>query len=418
MDDNSNNQAKPSNPPMVNNNSRKSNGGGEHHELNDQTDERGSGYMRTNSNGNVSVDLTTATQSTTKTADNVKDGNPDFAFIKCVARLVLDIVMRCWAFSATSVLALFLVNFMFGGWLTFLLLIFAVAGILYHAGDVIVYHPEEPANSRLYVPSPQMLGLPFENLFLRTRDGVKINAVLIKQQPAEVMASAHTVLFLHGNAGNIGHRLFNASGLYRHLGCNVFMLEYRGYGKSEGSPSEEGLYLDAQAAMDHLISRGDIDPLKLLVFGRSLGGAVAVNLASHANYSRSVRALLLENTFTNIPDVAQAFINSRLIKFLPTFMYKNKFMSKSKIKTIEVPTLFISGLADRLIPPRMMQELYSLSKSRMKGLITFESGTHNDTWQCHLYYTAVNSFLNKLFAKRESDVPGEEFCIRIPANYT
>jgi len=281
-----------------------------------------------------------------------------------------------------------------------------------------VYHPEEPANSRLYVPSPQVLHLPFENLFLRTKDGVRINAVLIKQQPNEVMASAMTIIFLHGNAGNIGHRLFNAHGLYHNLSSNILMLEYRGFGRSEGTPSEEGLYLDAQAAVDYLVSRGDIDPHKLVVFGRSLGGAVAINLASQINYSQNLRAVLLENTFTSIPEVAQAFVNCKLLRFLPNFMFKNKFISKSKIKNIEVPTLFISGLADRLIPPRMMQELYSLSKGRMKGMVTFESGTHNDTWQCSLYYTALNSFLTKVFMTRVPEESREDFCIRIPANYT
>ena len=89
-----------------------------------------------------------------------------------------------------------------------------------------------------------------------------------------------TVLYLHGNAGNIGHRLVNVQGLYNSIGCNVALVEYRGYGRSEGTPSEEGLCMDAQAALDFLLTRSDINTEKILVFGRSLGGAVAIDLAT------------------------------------------------------------------------------------------------------------------------------------------
>ena len=95
-----------------------------------------------------------------------------------------------------------------------------------------------------------------------------------------IFCQVPTVLYLHGNAGNIGHRLVNVQGLYNSIGCNVALLEYRGYGRSEGTPSEEGICMDAQAALDFLLTRSDINTEKILVFGRSLGGAVAIDLAT------------------------------------------------------------------------------------------------------------------------------------------
>lgn len=90
-------------------------------------------------------------------------------------------------------------------------------------------------------------------------------------QPGECAANAPTVLFLHGNAGNIGHRLLNVVGLYQSLHCNIVMLEYRGYGLSQGTPSEEGLYMDARAALDYIASRKDFNHKEIIIFGRSLG---------------------------------------------------------------------------------------------------------------------------------------------------
>ena len=92
-----------------------------------------------------------------------------------------------------------------------------------------------------------------------------------------------------------GHRLLNAKGLVQAVGCNVCLLEYRGYGHSDGSPSEEGIYMDAQAALDHLSQRSDIDPGKILVFGRSLGGAVAIEIASRCENREKVAGLIVEN---------------------------------------------------------------------------------------------------------------------------
>jgi len=113
------------------------------------------------------------------------------------------------------------------------------SGVLYSAQDMLLYYPEQPSSSRLYVDSPTSYGLPYENVFLRSHDGTQLHAVFIRQ-PAHLITTAPTFVFFHGNAGNIGHRLPNAVLLYNCCNVNVLLVEYRGYGKSCGRPSEEG----------------------------------------------------------------------------------------------------------------------------------------------------------------------------------
>lgn len=139
---------------------------------------------------------------------------------------------------------------------------------MYRAGDQLLYYPEIPPNSRIFVPAPNTVDLPFENVFIKSIDSTKLHAYFIPQPQAH---QCPTILFFHGNAGNIGHRLPNARGLFKHLQANILMVEYRGYGLSEGTPSESGLYKDAQAALNYLLNREDIDHRRIIVFGRSLG---------------------------------------------------------------------------------------------------------------------------------------------------
>ena len=224
-----------------------------------------------------------------------ESASADFMLIKIVARICLSLIRRFWAFSGGALLALTLFYWLYGGLVALGLVVFGLTGVLYKAGDKLLYHPDQPPHSRLFVPTPAMFDLPFDNLFIPSRsvsslhrvtliilifrDGTQLHLFLIKQ-PGEKSRKVPTLLYLHGNAGNIGHRLINVQGLYTSIGCNVALLEYRGYGRSEGSPSEEGLCMDAQAALDFLLSRDDIATDKIIVFGRSLGGAVAIDLAT------------------------------------------------------------------------------------------------------------------------------------------
>lgn len=142
------------------------------------------------------------------------------------------------------------------------------------------------------MPSPQIYGLPFEAVYIKTRDKVSLHSYFIRH-PEQKGNAVPTLVYFHGNAGNIGGRLQNCNGIYQILQCNILLvgeqsrfiiniecsiyfclLEYRGYGLSSGTPSEKGLYIDARAAIDYLFTRHDVDHSQIVLFGRSLGGAV------------------------------------------------------------------------------------------------------------------------------------------------
>lgn len=346
--------------------------------------------------------------------------NPDFATIRIVSRVVLFVLRKCWMVCGVSFVTIFVIYWYCSSILALLLLVFAITGLVYQVGDWLLYHPEQPAHSRLYVPSPSMLGLPAESLQLKTHDGVTLHAWLIKQPP-ELFSQAPTLLYLHGNAGNIGHRLPNVGGLFHRCGCNILLLEYRGYGRSEGTPSEEGLYLDAQAGLEYLLSHPGLDQTRLFVFGRSLGGAVALDLAARPDQAQHLLGVIVENTFSSIPEMARVLFGWRLLRWLPDFCYKNQFRSIDKVPKVTVPILFVCGLSDALIPPSMTQRLYQSCSSPMKRLVTFESGTHNETWECRGYYQSLSLFINDLVAnshvqRGSTEWPTGHTCIHVPAD--
>ncbi|XP_071446595.1 protein ABHD13 [Hetaerina americana] len=311
-------------------------------------------------------------------------------------KFIAAALMKCWALSSAAVFACFFLYWVYGGFLAFLLLCFAITGILYHTEDQLLFHPDQPSHSRVFVPVPTMFGLPYENIYIRSLDGVMLHLFFIRQS-GELVSQVPTVLFLHGNAGNMGHRLQNVAGLYQQVRCNILMLEYRGYGLSQGAPSEDGLNMDARAALNYLLSRNDINCSEIIVFGRSLGGAVAIDLASHPEYASKIWCLILENTFTSIPDMAAVLLGWKVLNYLPLCCYKNKFLSQTKIQKLGVSSvLFVSGLADTLVPPRMMCDLHSLCPplATQKQLLQFGAGGHNDTWSCPGYYRSIANFIH------------------------
>lgn len=219
-----------------------------------------------------------------------------------------------------------------------------------------------------------MYGLPYEAVHIRSCDKVVLHAYWIRHQGEKGMFLP-TLVYFHGNAGNIGHRLQNASGIFHTLQCNILMVEYRGYGLSSGVPSERGFYADARAAIDYLFTRHDLDLNQIILFGRSLGGAVAIDVAADTKYSQRIMCVIVENTFTSIPQMAIELIHV-YIKLLPLFCFKNKvrkvsikttctlffnqmynsilfniflqYTSLYKIRYFSTPCLLVSGLADTL----------------------------------------------------------------------
>jgi len=195
--------------------------------------------------------------------------------------------------------------------------------------------------------------------------------------------------------GNIGQRLAIAHYLYNYCECNVFLVEYRGYGLSEGSASETGFYQDAEASINHLFTRNDIDKSKIIAFGQSIGGAVVIELAT--KFNDKLFAFIVENTFTSLPEIGrELFGGIPGVSYLPDFCFKNQYQSIEKVKFLTLPSLFISGQADTMIPPIMMKVLFDRSNSRLKRLLKIEEGNHNDTWLRPGYFQFITKFIQEV----------------------
>lgn len=205
-----------------------------------------------------------------------------------------------------------------------------------------------PPNSRTEVPRPSQFGIKdFEELVIPTNDGEKLSAFYIRG-PRGGRNSNITVLMFHGNAGNIGHRLPIARMIINFIGCNVFMLEYRGYGLSTGEPDESGLYIDAQTALDYLRERAETRDHKLIIYGQSLGGAVSIKLVAKNQHNGDISGLILENTFLSMRKLIPSVIPpARYLAILCHQVWPNDTVLPSITK---VPILFLSGLQDEIVP--------------------------------------------------------------------
>lgn len=173
-----------------------------------------------------------------------------------------------------------------------------LSGVLYFKQTELIYPRNIPLDSRTAIFKPSEFSMPdFEDLTLPTTDGEALHAYLIRPSNHQMKRNV-SVLMFHGNAGNIGHRLPIARVLTESLGLTVLMLEYRGYGRSTGKPSERGFVQDAQTGLDYLKERAETSSKKVLVYGQSIGSAVAIQLV--AKNQDAVKGLIVENTFTSM----------------------------------------------------------------------------------------------------------------------
>ncbi|MFT3878266.1 MAG: alpha/beta hydrolase [Gemmatales bacterium] len=194
------------------------------------------------------------------------------------------------------------------------------------------------------------------------------------------------ILYCHGNAGSVETWSMAALELQQQHQCAVFVFDYRGYGKSEGTPSEEGLYQDARAARRWLAQKTGVSEKEIVVLGRSLGGGVAVDLAS----KDGAKGLILQSTFSSLPDVAAYHVPW----LLPHLNMTQRFDSVAKIKNYAGPLLQCHGDVDRLIPISLAQTLYVAAPGQ-KRFITIPGGGHNDPPN-GAFHEALDDFLKKL----------------------
>ncbi|KAG8883915.1 hypothetical protein FRB97_005589 [Tulasnella sp. 331] len=284
------------------------------------------------------------------------------------------------------------------------------AGLLYYGQNFLIYPSGFPQGSRTDVATPMQYNMCYHDVTLETPDNIRIKAYLMLQrqevpatngvyQQAHIYApskkdvggegveipidqnlheedlkaskrdilghskmsrSQPTVLIFHANAGNMGHRLPLARLFYERMRCNVFMLSYRGYGLSEGRPSESGIRMDAQAALDFVRSHPLLKSTKLIIFGQSIGGAVTIDLAGRN--PDAVHGVIVENTFLSIPELIPS-----VMPYLSSvsFLCHQHWRSSTSVLKIPrtTPMLMISGLKDEVVPPPHMKRLWEIATS-------------------------------------------------------
>jgi fermentation-respiration switch protein FrsA (DUF1100 family) len=221
----------------------------------------------------------------------------------------------------------------------------------------LIYFPQAALDSK-----PSDWNLASEDFPVRTADGVALAGWWIRGRGETVL------VYFHGNAGNASHRLERARDLVEILGLDVVLVDYRGYGASQGRPSEEGLYADGVAIVEEVLARG-VGPDRIVLFGESLGCAVALETARR----RRCRALILEAPFLSIPEMARA-----VYPFVPSFLVRTRFDNAARIARLDVPKLVVQAERDDVVPPRQTRRLFDLA-APPKSYFVIPGARHNDT---------------------------------------
>ena len=245
-----------------------------------------------------------------------------------------------------------------------------------------------PYKEMIYTPSD--MGLYYHDVWLTSQDGTKLHGWYVPG------TSGYTLLWFHGNAGNISYRVDNLLLFNKRLGLSTLIIDYRGYGRSEGAPSERGMYMDAEAALEYLRSSAyNVQDDKLIFFGRSLGCAVAVEMATR----HQPRAVILESPFTSLEAIAK-IARPKPFAFLPLhhvvmWLLKSRFDSLSKMGNIQSPLLILHGSDDEVIAIDMARELFDAA-SEPKRFYTIEGAGHNDTYLTggEGYFEALREFID------------------------
>jgi len=238
-----------------------------------------------------------------------------------------------------------------------------------------VYYP-----TRDIVRTPQDAGLRFEEVRIETADGEAIHGWWVPSGKSD----APVLLFFHGNGGNVSHRLEKLA-LFHYIGADTLIIDYRGYGKSTGEPGEEGINRDARAAYRWLTDNRSVDPKRIIVYGESLGAAVAVHLASEV----PTGGVIVESGFTSVPDIAQ-----KMFPFLPTrWIVRHKYNSIDKVHAINAPLLILHSRDDELFEMSHPERLLAAAQPP-KRLVELRGG-HNDAFlvSADTYREALAAFL-------------------------
>jgi fermentation-respiration switch protein FrsA (DUF1100 family) len=258
----------------------------------------------------------------------------------------------------------------------FLGILIGILAISLGMEDQFLYFP-----TRTLAAVPADYELEAEELSLEAEDGIRLHGWWIRGD------GRRALVFFHGNAGNIGDRLDRARILHDRFGFDVFLVDYRGYGRSAGRPSEEGLYRDGRAAYRAALERG-FAPERIVLFGESLGSAVAIRTAS----DMPCAAVVLETPFLSIPEMARVHY-----PFVPAFLVRSRFDNGARIAAVAPPKLFLVAERDEIVPPAQSRRLYDLATGQ-KSFFLIRGAGHNDTYIAggEAYWNAWEKFLEEI----------------------
>jgi len=233
--------------------------------------------------------------------------------------------------------------------------------------------------------TPDDVGLAYEEVFFTTSDGHRLHGWYVPGN------SGTTLLWFHGNGGNIGYRVEELALVHARLDVNVFIFDYRGYGNSEGSPSERGIYRDARAALAYLHTRPELAPKEIVYFGRSLGAAVAIELAA----DQPPAGLVLVAPFASLGEMGRI-----AYPFLPLkWLLGNRYNSVARISQLHQPVLIMHGDQDEIVPLSQSEKLLKAANPPKSFQILPGAG-HNDTYSAagNIYWDTLSEFLSTLAA--------------------
>ena len=225
-----------------------------------------------------------------------------------------------------------------------------------------------PQAEVLYTPADA--GLAYEDVRFDTTDGLTLHGWFVPG-PEGRGGDGQTWLWFHGNGGNLAHRVDEIALLHRRIGVDLFIFDYRGFGRSAGAPSEWGTYVDARTALQYLRGRPDVDPDRLVYFGHSLGASVAVELA----VGTSPLGLVLVSPFSSVREMAELTPMFRPFSWLVSGHYD----SLARLPSIKLPVLVLHGDLDMLVPIAQGKKVYHAANGP-KRFVTLRGAAHNDTY--------------------------------------
>jgi fermentation-respiration switch protein FrsA (DUF1100 family) len=245
---------------------------------------------------------------------------------------------------------------MINGIVSVLIVLLIVNAWMYFQQSAMTFYPYR----KLY-QTPGDWGLAYEDVFLTTPDGTRLHGWYLPRE-----GSQRALLFMHGNGGNISHR-GDSLAIFHRLGFNVFIFDYRGYGRSEGAPGERGLYEDAATAWQHLVEQRGFDKKDIVLFGRSLGATVAAKLAAEVEPA----GLIMESSFSSARSFAQAVLPllSRIV------VMRYRFDTAAYVRQVTCPVLVAHSPDDDIIPFQLGEAVYAAA-NQPKTFLTMQ-GDHN-----------------------------------------